>query len=407
MTLNRILIGAGAIVAATLLVFAGWYYRPWAEYSPAKVVKGREAEDRVPFYRAMNDYFPYRDIPGSPNVVTLPRNYQDITIAYEHNGQPRTLDDYARDHDITGMMIVKDGEVVLENYWRGETPESLHTSWSVAKSFVSTLVGIAMKEGKIDSLDDKVVKYADIYQGTDYGDVTVGQLLMMSTGIDFNENYEEEGADIRRLFFNTFIMHRDLDKFVRQFEQSRPAGQDFEYLSSNTAVLGAVVSGAYDGENLATLASEKIFAPTGMKNGSWNLDRDAESGKELAYCCINIRLEDYAKFGLLYLNDGKANGQQVLPEGWPEFVSTPPQKSHQKGSADDRGYGYGQHFWIPPAPEGAYFAAGYNGQYVWIYPPENIVIAITGADRNLPEGNTEYLTMVTAALAAAAAFQTQ
>lgn len=396
--MRKVLMGVGTVTLILAAVALSWYFRPWSVYSPAKVMEGRNAEDRVAYYRNMEAYFPYRTIAGSPDVRTLPRALRPLSIQYTHEGEARTLADYAADRDITSLMVVRDGNVILEEYWRGETADSRHTSWSVAKSFVATLVGIAVKDGKIDSLDDPVEKYAPLYQGTDYGRTTVRQLLMMSTGIDFEESYEAQGSDIRKLFFNTFLLNKDIDKFARVYDRNKEPETEFLYQSSNTAVLGAVVSGAYGGMPLADLAATGIFAPLGMESGTWLLDRHAPDGKELGYCCINLRLEDYAKFGLLYLNGGVAQGEQVLPEGWAEFVRTVPNAAtHQpKVVEGQQQNGYGHHFWIPPEQDGVFFAAGYNGQFVWIDPRTQTVVAMTSADRAYP-GHREAFALLRAA----------
>lgn len=402
--MKKILLGVVGALVLVAVAAALWFYRPWSDYAPSDVLAWRNMDSRVEAYRTMDQVFPSREIPASHSPVDLPRNLQPLKIQYTYNGKVRTLDDYARDYDITGLMVVKDGEVVFEQYWRGETAEDRHTSWSVAKSFIATLVGVALKEGKIDSLDDPAGKYAPIYQGTDYGDISIENLLTMSSGIDFNENYEETGSDIRKLFFDTFVLHKDIDKFVRGYHQNRPAGQDFDYLSPNTSVLGAVISGAYGGKTLSSLVGEKIADPMGMAEGSWLLDRNAKNGKELAYCCINLRLEDFAKFGMLYANEGLVGGEQLLPPGWGTYVGTPPGPTHmedliKKGAL----YGYGHHFWVPQHAEGAFFAAGYNAQFVWIDPRRNIVLAMTSADRKYPAENREAHSLHRAAVEAAAA----
>ena len=319
-------------------------------------------------------------------------------LVYSYDGETRDLDDYAARRDITGLIVVRDEKVIIERYWRGADVDDHHTSWSVAKSFVATLVGIALKEGAIEDLTDPVVKYAPIYRDTDYGQTTIQHLLMMSSGIDFSENYEETGSDIRDLFFNTFFLNQDLDKVVRGYDRNRDPGQDFDYVSTNTAVLGAALSGAYGGRSLSDLAAEKVFAPLGMQAGTWLTDRNSRSGKELAYCCLNIRLEDYAKFGLLYLNQGMAGETRILPEGWANFVSTVPNEAtHSPGATDpSRPVGYGHHFWIPKEQDGSFFAAGYNGQFVFINPNTNTVVAITGADQTYP-GQQEVWALLRAA----------
>lgn len=402
--MRKLLLAGAAVVAGGAASFGLWYFRPWSDYSPARVIAAGNVEDRTQSYRAMTAYFPYRTIEGVDNAPPLPRDLVPMTLAYNYKGVARTVEDYARDYAITGLMIVKDDRVVYERYWRDETAEDRHTSWSVAKSVVATLVGMALKEGQISHINDTVETYAPVFRGTDYGRTTIRELLMMSSGIDFEEDYEADGSDMRKLFFNVFILNKDVDRFVRVYRRDEAPGTEFEYLSPNTTVLGAVVSGAYGGRSLSSLASEKIFAPMGMADATWLLDRNRPDGKELAYCCINMRLEDYARFGLLYLHNGIVGGQALLPDGWTSFVQSPPTPAHQPGPMGENGHhGYGHHFWIPPEADGAYFAAGYNGQAVWIYPKANVVLAVTAADRTQPANNHEALYLYKAAIAEAAA----
>ncbi|RFB05082.1 serine hydrolase domain-containing protein [Parvularcula marina] len=388
----------GGVVAALLVVFLMWFYRPWAPYSPAGVWEGRNAEDRTQFYRSMSDVFPHREMAASTEFRRLPRDIRPLEIAYTHDGEARTVEDYARDHDITGLMVVKDGAVVFEEYWRGETADDLHTSWSVAKSVISLMIGMGIKDGVIDSIDDPAEKYAPVYQGTDYGSTSIRHLLMMSSGIDFIEDYEAIGSDMRKLFFNVFFLNQDVDKFVRTYKREKEAGTEFNYQSPNTIVLSAVVRGAYD-RQLSDLAEEKLFAPLGLGNGTWLLDRNARDAKELGYCCINIRLEDYAKIGLFAMHDGIVNGEAFLPEGWMTLVTTPPQPSHEPASDH---FGYGLHFWVPFQDSAIFGFHGYNGQVMWVDPSREVLVVMTGADRNYPIGNTEFPAMLSAALDAGA-----
>lgn len=398
--MKRNLMIAGGVVLGVVVLSAAWFYRPWAPYSPAKVWEGRNAEDRVAFYRNMEEYFPYREIEASSSQVELPRDIQPLEIVYTHNGASRTLADYARDHDITGLMAVKGGTVVLEEYWRGEDADDLHTSWSVAKSVISILIGMGIQDGVIDSIDDPAEKYAPVYKGTDFGQTSIRHLLMMSSGIDFIEDYEAIGSDMRKLFFNVFFLNRDVDKFVRVYERENEPGTEFVYQSPNTIVLAAVIRGAY-GDQLTAIVHEKLFEPLGLGNGTWLLDRNAKSGKELGYCCMNIRLEDYAKLGLFMMNGGAASGTQLLPAGWVEFVATEPQPSHAADRSENK-FGYGHHFWVPPREDNVFSMAGYNGQAVWIDRERDVVVVMTGADRTYPSKDHEFSTMLGAVLDAAA-----
>ncbi|GGC97345.1 serine hydrolase domain-containing protein [Aquisalinus flavus] len=374
-----ILKGAGAILLLVILVFAAWFFRPWAPYSPFDIIWNRETGDRVDLYRRMEEMFPHRIVEGAENAEPLRRAIKAINETYDWNGQEKTIDQYAAESDTTALMVVKDGRVVFERYYQGEEAESRHTSWSVAKSYVATLVGMALMDGTISSLDDPVSKYVPAFEGTDYGSTSLRHLLMMSSGIDFIEDYETRGSDMRKLFFDVFIMNADVDAFVKPYRRNRPAGTDLDYLSPNSHVLSMVLREAY-GKPLAQIASEKIFKPLGMADGTWLIDRNAADGKEIGYCCLQTRAEDYARFGQLYLQDGMWRGERLLPVGWTDMVSVPPTEVHEAGSTHHGERGYGLHFWIPEDPAGEYFANGYNGQSVFIDPVNDVVVVKTGAD---------------------------
>ena len=353
--MNKSLAALGLFVVLSVAA-ALWWFRPWSEYSPSEVYSFSRAEDRAVPYRAMETIYPYRRIAASPTPYAFPkasRTIDEVHITYDGSGETEALDDYAARRRTTGLMVVADREVVLERYWNGEGPDDRHTSWSVAKSVIATLIGRAVMDGEIESLGDPAKKYAAEYEGAPYGEVSIRHLLMMSSGIDFEEAYEVDGSDIRKLFFGTFFWNKDVDSIVRGHAPDREAGRDFDYISSNTAVLAAVLRGAYDGRSVASLAEEYVFAPLGMGAGTWLTDRQGADGKALGYCCLQVTLEDYAKLGQLYLQDGVVGTTRVIPEGWAAFVATPPQASHEPGSGDTLGaHGYGHHFWVPPDADG-------------------------------------------------------
>lgn len=391
---------------AIALIFLGvlfWWFRPWSEYSPHEVYKFSKTQDRTVPFRAMETIYPHRTIAASPMPYTFPRGETLPQDAYTTaQGERITFDDYADDRRVTGLMVVSKGEVVFERYFNGETASDRHTSWSVAKSVIATLIGRALMDGEIADLDDPAATYASEYEGTPYGAVSIRHLLMMSSGIDFNEDYEAPGSDVRKLFFGTFFWNKDVDGIVREHEPKREAGEAFHYISSNTAVLAAVLRGAYDGESVPALTERYVFAPLGLGAGTWLTDKPG--GKALGYCCLQITLEDYAKLGRLYVQDGVVNGERLIPEGWADFVGTPPQASHEPklGTLGGRGHGYGHHFWVPPSADGEFYMAGYNGQIVWIDTKRDVVIAMTSADTDWPGSKVAFVPMARALAAEAA-----
>ncbi|MEE4210879.1 MAG: serine hydrolase [Parvularcula sp.] len=377
--MKRVLLGLFALICVGFVIAAFWYVRPGSEFSPREVMAMSDMEDRRLPYRTMDRIYPSSPIETTGPVTTFARAERNLSPRYEYEGERHDLEDYAERRSVQGIYVLKDGEVVMERYFGEADASDRFTSWSVAKSVISSLIGIGLKDGVIESLDDKAATYAPEYAGTDYGDTSIRHLLMMSSGIDFNENYEERGSDIRRLFFNTFLLNRDVDETVKSYGRERPAGEVFDYISSNTQVLTAVLRGAYD-RPLIDLFEEKLAQPLGLSGGSWLTDRKGEGAKELGYCCLQLTLEDYAKLGQLYVQDGMLGDTRILPEGWMEFVRTPPQPSHEP--KEDGGFGYGHHFWVTGGDEGAFSMQGYNGQFVHMDPEEGVVIVMVSADRN-------------------------
>ncbi|WP_417477171.1 serine hydrolase domain-containing protein [Maricaulis sp.] len=379
--MKRFFIGLGAIIATLTVIAAGWYYRPWSEYSPAEIQAATQPDQLVPTFRNMDDIFPYRTISAQDSAIPLTRDSRNDDVRFEFDGQTRTVDAWQTDSDATGLIVLHDGVVVHEEYRLDATVETRHTSWSVGKSFVATLIAMAMQDGHIGSLDQTAEMFAPQYAGSAYGQTTLRHLLMMSAGVDFEEDYNAPGSDIRRLFLGANIYGQNIDELVAAIERDRPAGQDLHYVSANTQVLSAVVRGIYNAP-LAQIVETKIWRPLGMTgDASWNQNIQGDNGMAIGYCCLNARVEDYARMGQFYLQDGVWDGQRLLPEGWVTMATRPNAAFQEAGPASVYPHrGYGLHFWVPEDHDGEYFMAGVYGQYVWVDERRNIVIARTAAD---------------------------
>lgn len=376
----RIIIALAALAGMLALFAAGWFFRPWSEYSPAEIQAATRDESLVETFREMGEVFPYRTISARNSARNLPRNVTNDSVEFEFDGELRTVSAWMADSDGTGLMVIHDGQVVHEEYFLEATDRTLHTSWSVGKSFVATLIAIAMEEGLIDNLDQTAETFAPQYAGTPYGETSLRHLLMMSAGVDFEEDYSAPDSDIRRLFLGANIFGRDIDRMVGQVERDRAPGEDLHYVSANTQVLSAVVRGIYD-LPLASIVQEKIWQPLGMTaDAYWNQNVPGENGMAIGYCCLNATLESYGRFGLFYLQDGMWSGERILPEGWVQQATRPNADFQEPGATPYPGRGYGLHFWVPEGYDGEWFMAGVYGQYVWVDETRNIVIARTAAD---------------------------
>ncbi len=321
-------------------------------------------------FRSMDEIAPHNDIDAGGDVWELERDERALgTLTHEGESLDRFLDRTMT----TGFVVVHDGKVVYEDYRQGYDETTQATSWSVAKSFTSALVGIAVEEGDIDSVDDPVVEYVPELEGSGYADVTVYDLLTMSSGVSFEENYDDPTSDIYMLFIDAYTDDHTMVEQMAEIEQVSPPGTRQAYLSSDTVVLGLVVREA-TGQRLSDYAEEKLWKPAGMEEDAfWSTD---SAGTEIAMCCLNAQVRDYARFGLLYLNDGVRadTGEQVVPADWvhESTVNQPLRVEPGSGSID-----YGYKWWI--RGENEYEAVGVYGQSVYVDAERDVVIAKTSA----------------------------
>ncbi|MFQ3243474.1 MAG: CubicO group peptidase (beta-lactamase class C family) [Arenicella sp.] len=371
------------LIVVTAIAAASWYYRPWSDYSPEKIAMLEDPDQIAKSFRSMSSIVPNKVIVKAERASGFVEQLQPLELDFEFNGSKKNLNTFLDESNTTGLIVLKDRVLRHEQYRNGGSRESLFTSWSVAKSFVATVIVMAQKEGLINSLDDKAEKYAPQYAGSDFGSSSLKSLLAMSSGIEFNEDYESDESDIRPFFFNSFILGKDPDELLLPFKRSREAFSDFEYISPNSHVLSAVLRGVYK-KPIADIISEKIWQPLGMEaDATWLQHRDDEKGIALGYCCLNARLRDYARFGEFYLNavQGKGLGVDALPEGWVESLPKPATPAHRPGGDRYSGRGYSYHFWLPER-DGVFFAAGVYGQFIWVDPIRNLVIVKTSADND-------------------------
>jgi CubicO group peptidase (beta-lactamase class C family) len=275
------------------------------------------------------------------------------------------VDVYMKAQRTAGLVIIQDGKIRLEKYGLDFDGNGKWTSFSVAKSLTSTMVGAAIKDGYIKSLDDKVTQYIPEMKGSAYDDVTIAQLLTMTSGIKWNEDYEDPKSDVAR--FNEHQAEPGIDvtvSYMRKLPREAPAGTKWVYKTGETNLIGVLVSKA-TGKKLSDYLSEKVWAPFGMEqDASWLL---GSSGHEISGCCIQASTRDYARFGMFILGGGVVNGKSILPDGWIASATT---KQADIG-APGRGYGY--QWWT--YDDGSYAAQGIFGQGIFIDPKRRLVIA--------------------------------
>lgn len=275
------------------------------------------------------------------------------------------IDKYMASQRSAGIVIIQGGKIRFERYGLDFSAQGRWTSFSVAKSFTSTLVGAAIQDGYIKSLEDKVSTYIPGLRGSAYDDVTVRQLLTMSSGVKWNEDYEDPNSDVAR--FNNAAPEDGLDatvSYMRKLPRAHPPGQVWHYNTGETNLVGVLVSSATK-RPLAQYLQEKLWQPFGMEaKATWLL---GATGHEIAGCCIQAGVRDYARFGLFVLGGGMAGGKRVVPEDW--FA----QATVKQKDIGEPGRGYGFQWWT--YDDGSFAAQGIFGQGIFIDPGRNLVIA--------------------------------
>lgn len=321
--------------------------------------------------------------PGKP-AYYFPVNYQALPQEFEANGETLILKDFISQSATHGMMVIKDGEVVYEQYFSGDSLDKQHISFSVAKSFVSALFGIAIHEGYIQSIEQSVTDYVPELKGSGYDGVRIKDVLQMSSGVRFNEDYADFNSDINR-FSRAIAFGTSLDNFTASLQREREPGTYHHYVSIDTQVLGMILVRA-TGMSLSDYLSQKIWQPMGMQDPAfWMIDG---TGMELALGGLNITLRDYAKFAWMYLHQGQwlnERGQslQIVPKQW-VIDSVTPDAAHlmpgENNPQSDSAYGYGYQWWIPLGADDEFMAQGIYGQYIYVDPDQNLVIVKNSAN---------------------------
>lgn len=336
-------------------------------------------EHIVENFRSMETLFTASVVHHGEDVWPLPKG-PAITLpeSFEFGGDTLDVAHFLEYTATTGLIVLHEGRVVFEAYYRGETPDTRHISWSVAKSFTSALVGIALEEGHLDNITDPVTKYVPMLAESGYDGVPLEHVLQMTSGIRFDEDYGDFYSDINRMG-RMIALNTSIDDFVMSLENDIPSGTELNYVSMDTQVLGMVLREA-TGHDLTTLLEEKLWKPAGMEaDATWLVD---VNGMELVFGGLNAVLRDYARFGLLYLNEGRRGNYPIVPAAWVR-ASTTPQAAYVMPGDDvttNEEFGYGYQWWIPARPEGDYLAIGIYDQYIYVHPRHRVVIAKTSAN---------------------------
>jgi CubicO group peptidase (beta-lactamase class C family) len=378
-TLGLLLLGIVALGIVGLGSLVLWVAQPWSEHRPMQTwVQAMRLQllgddDREPLaevFRHWGEGPPFGVLRAAPRPHALLRALRPLGVRYELDGESRSLSEYLERARVQGILVLHGGEVVFERY-RGRTnAESRYHLWSASKSFTGTLVGMALHDGTIESLDDPVSKYAPHFGGTAYGEASIRHVMMMSSGVDF---FHFQGFPERNwMYLRVFRLQQDLDDFAAELGRRVAAGTDFNYLATDTHVLSAVLRGAY-GRSYLEIVQDKLWNGLGIGGDAlWSQNVPGPEGVAFGHCCLAARLVDFAHLGEFHLHDGVWDGRRLVPEGWVEMVGTP-NAPFQEPTAESSGYG--MQFWVPQAYDGEFYGAGAFGQYLWIDTSREVVVA--------------------------------
>jgi CubicO group peptidase (beta-lactamase class C family) len=315
-------------------------------------------------YKNMEKIAPVRVIKRGKTVHPLPLASVQIDPTFTAGDKSYNTESYMRKFRASGVLVIKNGKIVLERYGLGRGANDRWTSFSVAKSVTSTLIGAAIQDGKIKSLDDRVSQYISELKGSAYDEVTVRQLITMTSGVKWNESYTDPNSDVAKVGLSVLEPGvNPVVSYMRRLPREAAPGAKFVYKTGETDLAGILVSNAV-GEPLAQYLSDKVWRPYGMEqDGIWVED---VAGHERGGCCISMTLRDYGRMGQFMLDHGVAAGQPVVPAGWTEdatarHVADPP---------------YGYFWWIV---SGGYEAEGIFGQTLSVFPQDHLVVVINSA----------------------------
>ncbi len=340
-----------------------------------------EPARHVEAFRNMDRVFPYHVIHRGGPVAEIPRAERALEVSYDWNGGRHMLDDLLARTRTQGLLVIKNGHIVSERYFNGADGNTRFTSWSVAKSFTSTLVGLAIADRKIAGVDAPITRYLPELKRSGYNGVTIKDILEMSSGVDFTEEYTNPKSDVEIMWRRTMVDESErFDDFARGLGRKEKPGRRFYYRSVDTGVLGLLVR-RVTGKPLADYLSERIWQPLGTESdATWLTDRPGPDGMEAAFCCINATLRDYGRFALLFLGNGKWNGRQILPTAWIGQATRSHDPQVQPGHLMP-GYwlGYGYQWWTFPGPARAFTGQGIYFQFLYVNPRDNLVIVKTSA----------------------------
>lgn len=324
-------------------------------------------QERMKTLLHMDEMYTSRTVSNSSYVHPLPQGTP--IAAFSKGGEKEAVfKKFVSEQLTAGLLILQDGKIRMEYYALGHSATSRWTSLSVAKSVASTLLGAAIKDGYIKSVDDYVTEYIPDMKGSAYDSVKIRHLLTMTSGVKWNENYADPNSDIAK--FNSDPVDSGVNatvSYMRKLPAEAKPGKKWLYKTGETHLIGELISAA-TGQTLSDYLSKKIWAPYGMEsNATWILDR---TGHEMAGCCLQARLRDFARFGQFVMEGGMITGESIVPRSWFQEATRPQVQLWPGG-------GYGYQWWV--FSKNTFEALGIHGQMIHIDPERNLIVVINSA----------------------------
>lgn len=310
---------------------------------------------------------------GSPQVWSQHSSYNQIKL------DPK-FEKELQDFQTAGFILIKDGQLLNEHYFNGYNEKSLTNSFSMAKSIQTLLIGKAIEDGYIKSLDQKITDFLPEYKNDPFGSkCTIGDLAAMTSGYDWEEEYYFPLNPTAKAYYGD-----DLEKQILARKFTSEPGKKFKYLSGNTQLLGIILKRALKGKSISQYTQETLWQPMGMEyDAQWS--KDKADGMEKTYCCFNSDARDFAKLGQLLLNKGNWNGKQIIDSSFIEKITSPNTKAFNQNEIPV----YGYTIWMDPSYKTPFYAMlGHLGQRIIVIPSQNLVVVRTGkTHQDLPDTN--------------------
>jgi CubicO group peptidase (beta-lactamase class C family) len=316
----------------------------------------------------INDYkkFPSRPLERADHAFEFYDDGRKLdSMKATVKGKKISFDEFQEKNKTVGFLIIRKDSILYERYFKGYDRTKVVPSFSVAKSVISILIGCAIEDGYISSVDESITTYIPELSERGMDKVTIKHLLQMTSGIKFSESYINPFGHAAAYYYG-----RNLRKQIFKMKLKEEPGTKFHYKSGDTQVLGLLLERALKTKTITDYLQEKIWTPLGMEyDASWSIDRK-ENGLEKTFCCLNAVALDFAKIGRLYLNDGNWNGRQIVPETWVR-------ESIRRDTSDGSAAHYQYQWWLV-SDQGDYMAQGILGQYVYIHPEKDLIIVRLG-----------------------------